>query len=59
MLSVSQVNAQTKLVEMWKAVNVVGHPLRVSPVFRPEEVATIRWGVHVFTQLKEQSKIVF
>ena len=37
MLSVNQVNAQTKLVEMWNPVNVVGHP-----VSRPEEIATTR-----------------
>ena len=30
MLSINQLNAKIKLVEVWKALNVVGYPLKIS-----------------------------
>ena len=42
MLSVNQINAQVKLNEMWKAVNVNNYPIKISLVSRAEEVAHTR-----------------
>ena len=42
MLSVNQTHAQIKLLEMWKAVNISNHPIKVNRVIRANEVAVTR-----------------
>ena len=42
MLSINQVNAQSKLMEIWKSVNVELHPLQVSPVEKDDGAAVTR-----------------
>ena len=42
MLSVNQLNAQVKLVEMWKAINVDDYPLKVEQQARNEEGVSTR-----------------
>ena len=42
MLSVNQINAQIKLNEMWKSVNIAKYPIATNVVARVEDVAQIR-----------------
>ena len=41
-LSVNQLNAQTKLLEMWKATNIKDYPIKVPQVSRSDETAVTR-----------------
>ena len=41
-LSVNQLNAQTKLLEKWKALYIAGNPLKVEQVIRTAETAFTR-----------------
>ena len=40
--SVNQINAQIKLSEMWKSVNIDNYPIKINLVSRSEEVAQTR-----------------
>ena len=42
MLSVNQLNAQVKLVEIWKAINVDNYPLKIEQQTRNDERASTR-----------------
>ena len=42
MLSVNQINAQIKLNEMWKSVNIANYPVVTNVVARVEDVAQTR-----------------
>ena len=41
-ISVNQINAQIKLNEMWKSVNISNYPIVTNSVSRIEEVAQTR-----------------
>ena len=42
MLSVNQMNAQIKLLEMWKSVNIINYPIKTSPVKRNDNFVNTR-----------------
>ena len=42
LLSVNQINAQIKLIEMWKSVNVTNYPIKTSTIMRGDEAMTTR-----------------
>ena len=44
MLSVNQVHAQIKLVEIWKAVNIEGNPIKVTGISNNQNAALTRSG---------------
>ena len=51
LLSVNQLAAQIKLIEVWKSVNVEGHPLSLDPYTNPER--------RCLTKLRPQQNRVF
>ena len=51
MLSVNQMNAQIKLIEMWKSVHDVNYPVKTVPLHRTGDVGNT-WAVSA-GQLKE------
>ena len=51
LLSVNQLAAQIKLIEVWKSVNVEGHPLSLDPYTNPERSS--------LTELRPQPNRVF
>ena len=40
--SVNQINAQIKLNEMWKSVNIVNYPIKTNVLARVEDVALLK-----------------
>ena len=42
MLSLNQINAQIKLLEIWKSINIENYPIKTNSVSRGSEVALTR-----------------
>ena len=42
LLSINQTHAQIKLLEMWKAINITGYPIRANNTVRGEGIAVTR-----------------
>ena len=47
MLSVNQINAQAKIMDMWKAAHVEGNPLQVSKKTKSEGSMSTRSDSHI------------
>ena len=57
LLSVNQLAAQIKLIEVWKSIHVEGYPLTLDPYANPDRTVTIEMRPQTNRTFDDSSKL--